>query len=440
MFAMIEHMKEYLRSVGVTPGERVAILCENSIEYFALVIAIWQESAVVVPVSTRYTKAQIDAVFNDVNCDEIFVSAKFSDLKLDASMHLIDRFGKLDKNQMPSIMLKDIHVDLEDDASIIFTSGSSGNPKGVLHTFSNHYFSALGSDLNIPFRKGDSWLMSLPMYHISGFSLIMRSLLNGGTIVFPETAESLADSIAKTGVTHLSLVPSQLKQLMRDPKCMESLRRFKAILLGGSAIPDSLMDEAAANDLAIHITYGSTEMASQVATSSDIAEPAKIFKYRDAIIAADGEICVKGRTLFQGYVSGDSCCLPLDEDGYFHTGDIGAVDTDGRLTVVGRKDLMFISGGENIYPEEIERAIAAIEHIETAVVVAVDCPDFGKRPVAFMKMQDGYSIDPDAIVAKLGEAMEGFKVPIAFYSWPDQHPIVKPPRKLLQKYAAGIRT
>lgn len=439
MLSLKQQVKEYLKDVSISQGERIGILSENRIECIALILALWEAGAVVVPVSTRYTPVQINIALNDANCNKLFVSSEFANIEVTANKHSIDSFAASDETELPAIMLNDINVDLEEDASVIFTSGSSGSPKGVLHTFSNHYFNALGSDLNIPFRKGDRWLMSLPLYHISGFSLIMRSLLNGGTIVFPRQNESICDSIRRCDITHLSLVPVQLVRLMANPECLSALNNLKAILLGGSAIPAKLIDKAIDNGLPIHITYGSTEMASQVATSAEpFRRQAKMLKYREAIVSVAGEVCVKGKTLFQGYVKGDCFSLPLDDDGYFHTGDLGSIDAEGNLTVIGRKDLMFISGGENIHPQQIEKSILAIDHVEAAIVVAVKSSEFGQRPVAFIKMFSGHPLDIPGIKSSLCRTLEKFKIPDAVYDWPDDQSSIKPQRDIFQELAESL--
>ncbi len=435
---------EKLQKAGIAPGEKVAFLSENRPEYAELVIACWKIGTVAVPISTRYPADKINAVLEYVRCEKIFVSADNTAPTLKARTCLIDDFVRSDKPEITPVDFDSMNLNLNADASIIFTSASSGSPKAVLHSIANHYYSAAGACKNIPFGKGDRWLMSLPMYHIGGFSLLMRALLNRGTIVFPAPAESLKESILNRHPTHLSLVPAQLSGLLNEPACVDALRKLRAILVGGSSVPTALLEEAIAEKLTVYTTYGSTEMASQITTAKpqDLKENkntcGRILDYRQLKIAHDGEILVKGKTLFVGYVNRDSLEPGLDEHGYFHTADIGCID-NGNLFVTGRKDLMFISGGENIFPEEIERAIESIEHIDRAIVVPVRDQLLGQRPAAFVKTKAAKPLDTDCIESRLRKNMEGFKVPVAFFPWPKRQELsIKPNRKAFGDYAARL--
>jgi O-succinylbenzoic acid--CoA ligase len=180
------------------------------------------------------------------------------------------------------------------------------------------------------------------MYHISGFSLIARALLHGGTLIFPATTQPVFESIQQHDMTHLSLVPTQLIQLLQDRAPITKLKEMTAILLGGAPLPLNLIQKAIALELPI------------------------------------GEILVKGQVLFKGYVHEKRVVLPLDDDGFFATGDIGYFDDGNNLNLTGRKDLMFISGGENIHPEEIEQVLVDLESVEQAVVVPVGGRPFRK--------------------------------------------------------------
>ncbi len=423
MLQEIQKTADKLRADGLAPGDRAAIISEPTSEFVILTLACWKIGAVIVPISTRYPEEKIDSTIKTINCKKVFTGDELS----------------LSTPQTTPITLYRLDLDLDPnaDASIIFTSGSSGEPKGVLHTIGNHYYSALGSHENIPFGSGHAWLASLPMYHVSGFSLIMRALIAGGTIVFPQPEQSLADAIMHSGVTHMSVVPTQLKRLLEKSLCVERLRKLNAILVGGSAIPPGLIERAILSGLPVCTTYGSTEAASQIATGKPgVKAHVKVLAHREVKIAVNGEILVKGKTIFKGYVHGDSIEPALDTENFFHTGDIGSLDDDGNLHVTGRKDLMFICGGENIHPEEIERALKDIDQIEQAVVVPVDDPEFGKSPAAFIKTKDNLPLDREKIKTTLRKTLEPFKIPKTFHPWPE--PITsfgKPPRKNLLRIA-----
>jgi len=211
------------------------------------------------------------------------------------------------------------------------------------------------------------------------------------------------------------------------------LHSLKCILLGGSAIPKTLIEQAVKLGLNIYLSYGLTEMSSQVATGkvgADNKANIKVLPYRELTISPEGEILVRGEVLFKGYITGNKLNLPqsmsfsnafvgnLDKNvPWFPTGDMGHLDKENNLTISGRRDSMFISGGENIHPEEIEKALLNIKGIEHAIVVPKDDKEYGQRPVAFIK----FSKDPlpeDEIIQTLQALLPKFKIPTAFLPWP----------------------
>jgi len=208
------------------------------------------------------------------------------------------------------------------------------------------------------------------------------------------------------------------------------------------AVPASLISQALKAGLPLFTTYGATEMASQVSTTAPrdsqdrLFTSGKVLRYRDLKID-DGEILVKGKTLFKGYVDGDKMTLPVDDDGWFRTGDLGRLDVDGYLTFLGRKDNMFISGGENISPEEIESRLCMLPQIAEAVVVPVEDREFGFRPVAFIKTPEGEGLDREQLVGDLERHLPRFKIPVAFYEWPEgaDKGGIKPGRQYLMQLA-----
>jgi len=314
-------------------------------------------------------------------------------------------------------------IPLDQVLTILFTSGSTGEPKAVAHTFGNHYYSALGSNQNIPVKPFDRWLLSLPLYHVSGLSILFRCFLEGGTIVIPQQKEDLAQTIAFFRVTHVSCVTTQVYQLLKQRKLSQKLKSLKVMLVGGGPIPKLLITTCTRKKLPIHVTYGLTEMSSQVATSNrltikDHRPKTKVLKYRHIKISQGNEILVKGQTLFKGYVVKRKIIPTLDKKGWFHTGDLGGLKSGRYLTVTGRKDSMFISGGENIQPEEIEQQLLRISGIEKALVVSHKDKQFDYRPVAFIKTKVRRALSSRKLTKLLERHLPRFKIPIKFYRWP----------------------
>jgi len=327
-------------------------------------------------------------------------------------------------------------------STVTFTSGSSGSARPILHLLRHHYYSATGSNANLSVEPGDRWLLSLPLFHVSGLSIMFRCLFGGGAMVLADRSVGMTEQIIRDKITHLSLVPTQLVQLLRDDLVSEIADQLKVILVGGGPIPGHLLDNARRNGLNVYPTYGSTEMASQIATAGPGHENClKTLTYRELKISDDGEILVRGQTLGWGQKSGANWNLLSSRSGWFHTGDVGQVDDIGCLSVTGRLDNMFISGGENIHPEQIETALTEIDGVDRAVVVPIEDDEFGHRPVAFVKMQNNSSVpNGDSLRSEFVSRLPHFMLPIEFFAWPEDYanPGLKPDRAFFTKLAAKL--
>ncbi len=315
--------------------------------------------------------------------------------------------------------------DIHAPATLLMTSGSGGVTRVVQHTYMNHISSASGSNQNIPLSQTDKWLLALPLYHIGGLSILFRSMLSGAAIVLPDTNHGILASIQSHRVTHISLVVTQMQRLLETAGAIDVLRGMKAILLGGSAIPKSLIEKLLNLNIPVHVSYGSTEMASQITTTSSenrswaLNNSGKLLKGRDLIISHEGEILVKGDTLAQGYRQGAIILSFRDESGWFHTGDVGYMDVKGALTVTGRMDNQFISGGENIQPEYIEAMLCKLEGIANAVILPRPDSEFGYRPVAYIQMESSFMLR-DEINDHLRNSLPGYMIPIDYFLLPDE--------------------
>ncbi|NTW51784.1 MAG: o-succinylbenzoate--CoA ligase [Chlorobiaceae bacterium] len=403
-------------SAGIRQGEVVAVVAPNSPQMQLALMALLRIGAVAAPVNNRFPAGQIEGVLQ----------------RLVPKMTLLDpAAGSVYPGQAVDLQrfIADAIVgnstdftgatDKERPVSVIHTSASSGQPKAALHSFSNHWHSATGSAMNLPFGPGDCWLLSLPLYHVGGYSMIYKSLLGGGAIAIPPQQEPLVESLTRFHLTHLSLVPTQLYRMLRTHHGGVLLRKLKAVLLGGSAVSAPLLEKAIREQVPVYLTYGSTEMSTQVSTSTfpvigPQGDSGAILPYREAMIAVDGEILVKGPCLFMGYLEEGRLRTARDEEGWFHTGDMGMISKEGLLTVLGRKDSMFVSGGENIHPEQIEKALTSVPGIEEAFVVPSPDMEYGMRPMAWIRISDAAAPDDDTIAAIVGALLGRLKTPVSF--------------------------
>jgi o-succinylbenzoate---CoA ligase len=404
---------------GLEPGSRVALHLPKDERYVALVLALIRAGHVACPISERLPPQGVTRLLERAACSAL----------ISEDQEILQAVGLLKPG--PAVLLEEgpqdssrrsrpADIAQERPATIIFTSGSTGAPKAALHTFGNHYHSALGSNANIALRPGDRWLHSLPLYHVGGLSILFRCLLAGATVALPQPGTTLGESIAGLAATHISLVSTQLSRLLRESADLGGL---EAVLMGGGPVPSSLVDEALARRLPLHTSYGLTEMASQVTTTppgaslKELRTAGRALPGREVSISERGEILVRGETLFAGYVVGEEIDRPLDEEGWFHTGDLGELDEDSYLRVGGRMDNLFISGGENVQPEEVEEALCQLEGVDEAVVVPVPDEEFGARPVAFVRAAGR---EPEELAQELEPVLPRFKIPITFHPWPEE--------------------
>ncbi|MEF8936845.1 MAG: o-succinylbenzoate--CoA ligase [Halovenus sp.] len=280
----------------------------------------------------------------------------------------------------------------EDTCLILFTSGTTGDPKAVQLTGGNFTSSAFASALRLGVNPDDRWLCCLPMYHMGGLAPAIRSVLYGTELLVQQEfdASRTAQVLESDGVTGVSLVPTQLTRLLDegiDPD------RLRTILLGGAPAPGRLLDRAREAGLPVYPTYGLTETASQATT----ALPAETAEFPDTVgqpllgttvrIVEDGqlldpgergEIVVDGPTVSPGYLDASNTADAFSEWG-LHTGDIGYRDEDGRLWVLGRRDETIITGGELVSPTDVAESLQEAPGVTDAAVLGLDDPEWGQR-------------------------------------------------------------
>lgn len=247
------------------------------------------------------------------------------------------------------------------DALVMPTSGSTGNPKGVVHTMDGLVASARAGNARLGVGADDHWLACLPLAHIGGFTVLTKALIAGSRLtVLPGFDAEAVTAAAHAGATHVSLVPTALARI--DPAL------FRIVLLGGSRPPSN----RPANVVA---TYGLTE------TGSGIAYDGVALDGVELRIAADGEVVVRGPMLMRCYRDGTTS---VDSDGWLHTDDIGRLASDGRLEVQGRRGDMIVTGGENVWPDAVERVLATVPGIAEVAVAGVADDTWGQRVVAWI--------------------------------------------------------
>jgi o-succinylbenzoate---CoA ligase len=282
--------------------------------------------------------------------------------------------------------------------TLVFTSGTSGEPKPVGLTAANHEASAIASAWNLGVDPGDRWLCCLPLWHVGGLSILHRSAIYGTTAVLHDgfDPERVRDELASGGITLVSLVSTMLRRLIDAG--LGEWPELRAALVGGGPIPADLVEWAAESGFPLVPTYGMTETASQIVTGD---RPLLGVELR---IADDGEILVRGPMVAPG---------ALAEDGWLHTRDRGRLDPEGRLHVEGRLDDTIVTGGENVAALEVEEALLSHPAVSDAAVVGRPDPEWGEAVTAYLVAADGAS-DED-LIAHARERLAPHKVPKAIH-------------------------
>ena len=372
---------------GVRRGTTVAMTMAGGAAQVILVHALMKTGAVLVPLSPKLSGDERARA----------IEASGADLDLDDQSRI---------NQTEADMPLLGENDLDAPHCRILTSGSTGNPRPVELTYGNHLFSTMASAFRIGVEPQDRWLCAMPLAHISGLSIVMRSVIAGTGMVLQDrfTVEGVARAIAEDGVTVISVVPTMLIRLLEAEVDLSGLR---AVLVGGGPAPASTIEEALSRGAAVIQTYGLTEACSQVTTLEVKEARRKVGSVGRPLLTShlrieNGEILVQGPTV---------SAREVDADGWLHTGDLGWIDDEGFLYVEGRTDDLIISGGENVMPAEVEDVLVGHPDVLEAAVVGRPHPEWQQAVTAVLVMREGATIDLEAVKAHCYGKLAPYKIP-----------------------------
>lgn len=395
-----------LRGLGIGEGVYVGLAGSTTVDLVLTLLALGRLDAVPVLLNVRWSLIEARRALAVCGAGVLLSDGCFSDI--DDAVVLYDYTKFLAEAQYNPTPTPPEALDDNAVACAIFTSGTSGIPKAVELTFANLLHNAALTAFRLGVRPDDRWLCCLPLFHIGGLAMLYRAVLYGLPLVLHEKfdVDAVNTAIDHEGITHISLVPTMLARLL-DARTTPPPHRV-TVLLGGAAASAALVERGRRFGFDVLTTYGLSEATSQVATQSPDKAGLKIgsvgrpVPFVDVTIrGADGselppgqvgEVFVSGPTVMRGYVNDPAATAAALTPYGLRSGDLGYIDADGDLWLVSRRTDLIISGGENIYPAEVEAALLTLPGITAACVVAVDDPEWGQSPAAAIVSEHPYTL------------------------------------------------
>lgn len=373
-----------LAEKGVESGSRVGLQAENSVEWIRLAHAVFWLGGTLVPLDARLTADEVDRQIAEVEPDLVLTEDEFD--------------GLVDRAEQRGEGIEPVRVPPSATATIFFTSGTTGRPKPVPLSWANHLWSAAGSAFNLGVESLDRWLVCLPLCHVGGLAIVLRSAIYGTAVdlMAKFDARAVVDRLESEPITHASFVPTMLRRVVEQGG--NGSKSLRAVLVGGGPAGDSLVEAAREREIPALPTWGMTETASQFTTvppgsaeesRGSVGPPILDGELRVAdeegrrrAAGGSGRIQVRGPMVFDGYLGRPELNTEVFADGWFDTGDVGWIDERGHLVVDARSSERITTGGETVDPVEVQRALRKHPSVVEACVVGVEDSEWGERIAA----------------------------------------------------------
>lgn len=417
-------------------GDRIAVLAEHSPEYLMLFIATQRLGIILVPLNYRCTSFELTQCINDVTPSFLLAEEeKFQNLSQglkDQTQVQVVSFSNFFQAARAQTFQPDpkFQIDTEQPIFIFYTSGTTGKPKGVIYTNRMMFWNSLNTAVQLEITSGDHTVNALPPYHTSGWNVLLLPMLHRGArvdFIKKFKPKKLLRYLEKEPVSLFFAVPTMLRMMVNSPEFKTfKANRLKYLIVGGESLSISMIDFWAKKNILIRQGYGLTEAGPSITSlhhhdalwkKGSIGKPnfyvdVKILKRDNEEVETNvaGELCLRGHIVTPGYWNNSAYTIEKIKEGWLHTGDIVRRDQEGFLYVLGRKDQIFISGGENIHPSEIERILYLHEGVQEAVVIGVEDIRWGEIGVAFIVLQNNQFGEKE-IFTHLKQYLASYKIP-----------------------------
>lgn len=448
----INRLCRFLIDIGIKKGDRVAVLLHNCRQYIEIFFALAKLGAILVPLNWRLALPEIEFILKDSGSTALIFEREFIDTMQSLHARLrIDRYiscTPLENGQPHEVLPWTLEYEASvsrypetepeiaepagdaDPHIIMYTSGTTGVPKGAVLSHRKMFFNVLNSDMFFDLTTRDIMIIARPMFHSGG--LIVESapvLYKGGTIIVKKRFRPLEvlETIQKYKVTILEL-PATVYQFILNQVKIEDYRldSLRCCFTGGERVPVSLLKALKEKGLVVSQIYGLTEASTLFWLPTDEAHERigsvghPIFHGKVKIVDKAGnevkpgdigEIIVKGPIVMSGYWNRQDLTDEAIKDGWLYTGDLARADDEGFVYIVDRKKDMFISGGENVYPAEIERALLGHSGIHDAAVVGVSDEKWGEVGKAYIVLREGHAMTQEQVSDFLKDKVAKYKIP-----------------------------
>lgn len=442
----VNRLARALQKLGLKIGDRLGILSYNGLEFVETIMAAAKLGTILVPLNWRLAPTELAFMLNDSGAETLLFHPELTDLansvkdKTGLKRRIIlgteetagaKAYEPLLETQTDEEAKPDVAPDLDTPHIIMYTAGTTGRPKGAVLSQGASFWNAVNLTVDMGFTSEDRNLAVLPMFHIGGIGLFTLPMLYmGGTVVIQRTfdpAETLR-LLEEEKITLFFGVAAIFLFLIQHPDFKkEAFEKTRVVMSGGAPLPVSVVHRYHEAGIILQQGFGMSEAAPSIATlSKDLALKKAgsigraLFHMEARIVDRDmnelpagevGELVVRGPNLMQGYWNRPEATEEALAGGWFHTGDLARMDEDGDLYIVDRKKDMFISGGENVYPAEVENVIFELSQIAETAVIGLKDKKWGEVGRAIVALKQGEQLNEEEVLGFLKERLAKFKVP-----------------------------